>query len=83
MDEAAFFESKTRSADKKVQFGTNAEDLELKKLFWSGLLSSIESRDGNVITLAKATHFIRYLLLYIDSANTSYAVTRWSGPQLR
>jgi len=33
--------------------------------------------------MAKNTHFIRYLLLYIDSANTSYAVTRWSGPQLR
>lgn len=33
--------------------------------------------------LAKTSHFIRYLLLYIDSANSSYAVTRWSVPQLR
>lgn len=36
-----------------------------------------------MIILAKASHFIKYLLLYIDSANSSYAVTRWSVPQLR
>jgi hypothetical protein len=52
-------------------------------LLWSGLLNAIESRDANAITLAKNLHFIKYLLLYIDSANTSYAVTRWSLPQLR
>ena len=57
--------------------------MELKKLLWSGLLNAIESRDDNVILLAKTSHFIRYLLLYIDSANSSYAVTRWSVPQLR
>jgi hypothetical protein len=38
-------------------------------------LNAIESRDDNVIVLAKSTQFIKYLLLYIDSANTSYAVT--------
>jgi hypothetical protein len=27
VDEAAFYESKVRQADRKVQFGTNAEDL--------------------------------------------------------
>lgn len=57
--------------------------MELKKLLWSGLLNAIESRDSNTIMLAKTTSFIKYLLLYIDTANTSYAVTRWSLPQLR
>ena len=41
-DEACFYELKNRqAAENKVQFGTNAEDLELKKLLWSGLLNAI------------------------------------------
>ena len=35
------------------------------------------------IGLAQKSEFIKYLLLYVDSENSSYAITRWSGPQLR
>jgi hypothetical protein len=83
IDEVKFGESKTRAADKKVEFGTNAEDLEMKKLLWSGLLTCVESNNDNVIEIAQNSNFIKHLLIYIDTTNSSYAVTRWSSPQLR
>ncbi len=36
-----------------------------------------------MIEIAQRTNFIKHLLVYIDSTNTSYAVSRWSSPQLR
>lgn len=44
---------------------------------------SIESGHEQAIGLAQKSEFIKYLLLYVDSENSSYAITRWSGPQLR
>lgn len=44
---------------------------------------AIQSGNQQVIGLAQASEFIKYLLVYVDTSNTSYAVSRWSGPQLR
>lgn len=43
IDESKFYENKPKLGDRKTLFGTNSEDLEFKKLIWSGLLMSIES----------------------------------------
>jgi hypothetical protein len=69
--------------DKKAEFGTNIEDLEFKKLIWSGVLTAIQSNNEQVIEVIKQVDFIKYLLLYIDPMSSSYAVNRWSAPQLR
>lgn len=83
VDESKFYQNKPKLGDRKTLFGTNSEDLEFKKLIWSGLLMSIESGHEQAIGLAQKSEFIKYLLLYVDSENSSYAITRWSGPQLR
>ena len=44
---------------------------------------AIESGNEQAIAIAQNCGFIKYLLLYVDSANVSYAISRWSGPQLR
>lgn len=42
-DESKFYENKPKLGDRKTLFGTGSEDLEFKKLIWSGLLMAIES----------------------------------------
>lgn len=46
-------------------------------------MTAIESNNDQVIELAIENNFIKYLLVYIDSVNSCYAVSRWSPPQLR
>lgn len=69
--------------DKKAEFGTNIEDLEFKKLLWSGILTAIQSNNPQVLQFTQDVDFLKYLLLYIDPSSNSYAVNRWSAPQLR
>lgn len=43
VDEETFYSTKNRVADKKPEFGTTIEDLEFKKLIWSGILTAMQS----------------------------------------
>lgn len=83
IDELTFFDTRIRMGDKKAEFGTNIEDLEFKKLLWSSILAAIQSNNQEVISIIQETGFLKYLLLYIDPMSNSYAVNRWSAPQLR
>jgi len=59
-------------------YGTTSEDLEFKKLIWSGLLTAIQSGNESILETIKDSAFILSLLLYIDPLANSYAVNRWS-----
>lgn len=83
IDEETFFDTRIRMGDKKAEFGTNIEDLEFKKLLWSGILTAIQSSNPQVLQVIQDVDFLKYLLLYIDPSSNSYAVNRWSAPQLR
>ena len=44
---------------------------------------AIESESANILEICGKSNFIQSLLLYIDPLSNSYAVNRWSSPQLR
>lgn len=83
VDEQLFFNESKRTNKKRAEFGLTTEDLEFKKLIWIGVLTAVQSGDPTLIEIVGNSPFLRSLLLYIDPLANSYAVNRWSSPQLR
>ncbi|KRX04785.1 Armadillo-type fold [Pseudocohnilembus persalinus] len=83
VDEITFYNKLTINNNMRAFYGTTTEDLEFKKLIWSGLLTAIQSGNSQIIETIQDSAFILSLLLYIDPLANSYAVNRWSPPQLR
>ncbi|CAD8169691.1 unnamed protein product [Paramecium pentaurelia] len=81
IDEVTFYNEPIRTNQLKAFFGTTSEDLEFKKLIWSGILTAVQSGNQAVLEAVKESPFIVTLLLYIDPLANSYAVNRWSPPQ--
>ena len=78
-----FYNEPIRTNQLRSFFGTTSEDLEFKKLIWSGVLTAVQSGIPAVLDAVKESPFIITLLLYIDPLANSYAVNRWSPPQKR
>lgn len=83
IDEVTFQNEPIRTNNLRTFFGTSSEDLEFKKLIWSTVLTAIQNDHAEIIQTVKESQFIMSLLLYIDPLANSYAVNRWSKPQLR
>ncbi|EAR84467.2 hypothetical protein TTHERM_00691650 (macronuclear) [Tetrahymena thermophila SB210] len=83
VDEIEFYNDKILTNNHRAFYSTTSEDLEFKKLIWSGLLTAIQSGNQSILETIKDSAFIYSLLLYIDPLNDSYAVNRWSNPQLK
>jgi len=83
IDEMSFYAQPIRTNNMKAFFNTTSEDLEFKKLIWAGILTALQSNHPKVISIVKESSFISSLILYIDPLANSYAVNRWSSPQLR
>ena len=49
IDEMTFYNEPIRTNNLRSFFGTTSEDLEFKKLIWSGILTAIQSNHGPVI----------------------------------
>jgi len=82
-DEMTFYNQPIRTNNMKAFFNTTSEDLEFKKLIWAGILTALQSNHPKVIAIVRESSFISGLILYIDPLANSYAVNRWSSPQLR
>jgi hypothetical protein len=78
VDEITFYNEQIASNNLRAFYGTTSEDLEFKKLIWSGLLTAIQSGNESILDTIKDSAFILSLLLYIDPLANSYAVNRWS-----
>jgi len=80
IDEVTFYNEPIRTNQLRAFFGTTSEDLEFKKLVWSGILTAVQSNIPYILESIKESPFIITLLLYIDPLANSYAVNRWSAP---
>ena len=83
IDETIFYNIPFRTNNLRAVFGLTTEDLEFKKLILSGILLAVESNNPIILEICGKSNFIQSLLLYIDPLSNSYAVNRWSHPQLR
>lgn len=78
IDEETFFNEPLKTNKMRAYFGTNSEDLEFKKLIWSGVLMAIQSNQQTILDSVVNSNFTKSILLYIDPMANSYAVNRWS-----
>ena len=53
IDEMTFYTHPIRTNDMKAYFNTTSEDLEFKKLIWSGILTSLQSNQLKVVDTVK------------------------------
>ena len=54
IDEMTFYSQPIRTNDMKAFFNTTSEDLEFKKLIWSGILTALQSDHAKVISTVKS-----------------------------
>jgi hypothetical protein len=80
IDEKTFFDKPIRTKNLKSYFGTSSEDIEFKKLVWSGILTAMQANVSEIIEIISKSFFLKSLLLYIDPLSNSFAVNRWSKP---
>lgn len=65
----------------KPMWGTEPEDLELKKLLWSTVTRVLEAEEA--LEIVRNSDFIPAILVYIDPTQRNYAISRWQEPQLK
>lgn len=53
IDEMTFYSQPIRTNDMKAFFNTTSEDLEFKKLIWSGILTALQSNHPKVVLTVK------------------------------
>ena len=53
IDEMSFYAQPIRTNNMKAFFNTTSEDLEFKKLIWSGILTALQSNHPKVISIVK------------------------------
>lgn len=60
IDEMTFYNEPIRTNNLRSFFGTTSEDLEFKKLIWSGILTGIQSNHTQVIESIQNVLFLNY-----------------------
>lgn len=63
IDEMRFYSQPIRTNDMKAFFNTTSEDLEFKKLIWSGILTALQSDHPKVAQVVKSVIIIFFSIL--------------------
>ncbi len=58
IDEMTFYNQPIRTNNMKAFFNTTSEDLEFKKLIWSGILTALQSNHPKVIQIVREVKLI-------------------------